>query len=165
MSTFKLPLHAQGTSKFLMLSSSWQIRHSTIWISGSSSSETPWSPTFSTSVTHFDGSAAWELEPSPANTLCPFSWCDWILSGVIRRSTHKTRWSLIIFWSDKITEHQLALPAIVTVQSFRLHLSQNFIFQTLQSQQILIYRIWRFMSTNIRKFHYFNIIYLKKLNK
>lgn len=98
--TFKLPLQAQGISRFWKLSSSWQMRHSTIWISSSSSSTPPCSSTSFISI-EVEGLGMWRQEPPPDDfgTSAPCSvWND---SGEMRRSTHKTIWSPITILDQK----------------------------------------------------------------
>lgn len=86
--TFKLPLQAQGVSKFLIPSSSWQMRHSTFWISGSCSSYTATVQSRSSEISMAltDWWPDWEDEEAPP---------PWFWDSV---STHETRWSLILTW-------------------------------------------------------------------
>ena len=106
MYTLRLPLQAQGVSKSLRLSSSWQIRHSAVWISGSSSPKPSSSSNccFSSVEAELDGPAAFgpgsSLAPSPPSTgpgttSDDSDAADCAAPGLIRRSTNNTRWSLI----------------------------------------------------------------------
>jgi hypothetical protein len=90
----RLPLQAQGVSKLETLSSSWQIRHSTIWINGSSSSWQSLPSRFSVDEADPDDPEALSTVGGDGDD-SEGRWAGLTETGLTSWSTMSTKWSLI----------------------------------------------------------------------